>query len=637
MREPDQRTHLFCSIQSYNSRHLDELPPGHFDYVVIDEFHHAEAPSYLRLLNHVRPKVLLGMTATPERADGLDVFRWFDGQASAEIRLPDAINRRLLCPFQYFGISDSVDLDGLTWQRGGYDVNQLDRLYTGNDARAGLVLDKVRELLLDPHQARGLGFCVSVAHAKFMARFFTEHGLPAMALTAESDDPERRSAQQKLERREVNFLFVVDLYNEGVDIPVTDTVLLLRPTESLTVYLQQIGRGLRLHEDKECLTVLDFIGAQHRKFRFASRLRALSSEPAAQLEREVEQCFPHLPAGCSIRLERVAQRRVLENIRQSLQLRRPQMVSELKELGRHLGRPPTLREALEYLNTDLDELLQRGLWSRLLAEAELVEAPQDREEQLLANGIRRLAHIDDACQIRFLLGWLRDGVDPTAEPLAERRMTMLFVTIFGEDSNGWSAERASQRLRENAAACRDLVAVLEYRLQATRTRVESIEPQLAGPLALHASYTRDEILAGLGHWTLDRRPDLREGVLHMSAAKVDAFFITLHKTEDAYSPTTMYEDYAISDRLFHWQSQSTTSVDSPTGQRYIHHRSMGYTPLLFVRESKWLANGLASPYCYLGPADYVSHQGSRPVSIVWRLRNRMPARLLRVTARQATA
>lgn len=636
-REPDQRTHLFCSIQSYNSRHLDELPPDHFDYVVIDEFHHAEAPSYLRLLNHLRTKVLLGMTATPERADGLDVFRWFDGEASAEIRLPDAINRRLLCPFQYFGISDSVDLDGLTWQRGGYDVRQLDQLYTGNDVRAGLVLDKVRELLLDPHQARGLGFCVSVAHANFMARFFNDHGLPAMALSAESDDEERRSAQQKLVRREVNFVFVVDLYNEGVDIPVADTVLLLRPTESLTVYLQQLGRGLRLHEDKECLTVLDFIGAQHRQFRFASRLRALSSEPTVRLDQEVEQGFPHLPAGCSIRLERVAQQRVLENIRQSLHLRRPQMVSELKELGRHLGRSPTLREALEYLHTELDELLKRGLWSRLLADAELLDAPQDRDEQLLAGGIRRFAHIDDPRQIQFLLRWLRDGVDSTADPLADRRMTMLFVTIFGAESNGWSAEQASQRLRENVVACRDLVAVLEYRLHAARTRFESIEPLLSGPLALHAAYTRDEILAGLGHWTLDRRPDFREGVLHMPTAKTDAFFITLHKTEDAYSPTTMYEDYAISDQLFHWQSQSTTSVDSPTGQRYIHHRSMGYTPLLFVREYKRLPNGLASPYCYLGPAAYISHEGSRPISIVWELRHPMPARLLRVTARQITA
>lgn len=635
--EPDQQTHLFCSIQSYNSRGLGELAVNHFDYVVVDEFHHAEAPSYQRLLNHVRPKVLLGMTATPERADGLDVFRWFGGEASAEIRLPDAIGRRLLSPFQYFGISDNVDLDGLTWQRGGYDVRQLNELYTGNDARAGLVIDKVQELLLDPHRARGLGFCVSIAHAEFMARFFTDHGLPAIALSSKSDEEERRTAQQKLIQREVNFLFVVDLYNEGVDIPAVDTVLLLRPTESLTVYLQQLGRGLRLHEEKDCLTVLDFIGAQHQQFRFASRFRALSSEPTVSLEKEVQQESPHLPAGCAIRLERVAQQRVLENIRQSLRLRRPRIVADLKELGRHLGRSPTIREALEYLHADLDEILKRGLWSRLLADADLTSAPEDLDEDRLAKGIFRLAHIDDPHQMRFLLQWLRAGNPAQVDPLAHRRLAMLLVTLFGSDGNGWTLNEAQSRLLQNPATCRDLVAVLEHRLHVSRTRPEAIEPTLSGPLALHAAYTRDEALVGLGHWTFEQRPDFREGVLHMRNAKVDAFFITLNKTDGTYSPTTMYEDYAISGELFHWQSQSTTSVDSPTGQRYIRHRAMGYTPLLFVREHKDLPNGLASPYCYLGPADYVSHEGSKPISIVWRLRTPMPARLLRVTARQATA
>ena len=636
-KDPSQDSHLFCSIQSYNSRELYKLAADHFDYVVVDEFHHAEAPSYQKLMNHIHPKILLGMTATPERADGMDVFRWFDGEASAEIRLPDAINRRLLCPFQYFGISDNVDLDSLTWKRGGYDVQQLDELFTGNDARAGLVLDKTKDTLLDPLQSRGLGFCVSVAHANFMARFFDKHGLPAMALSAESSDEERRSVQQRLVRREINFLFVVDLYNEGVDIPEVDAVLLLRPTESLTVFLQQLGRGLRMHEDKDCLAVLDFVGAQHRNFRFGSRLRALSSEPAVRLDKEVKQGFPHLPAGCAIRLERVAEQRVLENIRQSLQLRRPQIVIELRNLGRHLGCVPTLREAINVLHIDLDALLKRGSWSRLLADAGLSEKPNDPDENQLAKGMCRIAHIDDPHQINFLLKYLKGEWASELGLIEKRRLAMCFVTLFGSQGINWSIEEAQERLLQNQAACKDLVAVLEYCLSTTRTRFEPLEESLSGPLALHASYTRDEILVGLGHWTMDNRPDFREGVLHMPGPKIDAFFVTLQKVESAYSPTTMYEDYAISEKLFHWQSQSTTSVDSPTGQRYIGHREKNYTPILFVREHKRMPGGLSSPYCYLGPADYVSHEGSRPISIVWRLRHAMPARLLRKTARQAIA
>lgn len=626
---PGQQDHLFCSIQSYNSRALHQIDPGRFDYIVVDEFHHAEAATYRRLLDHTKPKVLLGLTATPERMDGRDVRDWFGGEATAEIRLPDAIGRRLLCPFQYFGVADSVDLDGLTWQRGGYRIAELDNVYTGNDVRAGLVLDKVKDTVLNPLAVRGLGFCVSIAHAEFMAHFFNKHGVPAAALSANTPAEERRAVRERLVRGEINFIFVVDLFNEGVDIPEIDTVLFLRPTESLTVYLQQLGRGLRLHDDKDCLTVLDFIGAQNRQFRFASRFRALSTNPTNRLEHEIIAGFPHLPAGCSVRLERIAQQRVLDNVRQSLNLRRPQMVADIASLGRHLGRPPTLRETLEYLDTNLDELLRRGLWSRILSDARLAPEPADPDEAQLAKGIRRLTHIDDPQQIRFLLADLDDATP--ADPLIERRRSLLHVTLWGTEGDSQTLDEAEARLRRNGVALGDLRAVLEHRLHHTRTRPKTLIPHLAGPLALHAEYTRDEAMIGLGHWDIDRRPAFREGVLHLPHRKIDAFFVTLHKTEEAYSPTTMYEDYAISDRLFHWQSQSTTSAASPTGQRYIHHRQDGYTPLLFVREHKLTPGGLAAPYAFLGPADYISHQGSRPISITWQLRTPMPTRLTRKT------
>lgn len=635
---PVQDDYLFCSIQSYNSRELWRKDARRYDYVVVDEFHHAAAQSYRRLLDHVEPHVLLGLTATPERSDGLDVLHWFDHETSAEIRLPDAINRRLLCPFQYFGVADSVDLSALRWQRGGYRVEDLDDVYTGNHVRAGMVIDKIREIVLDPQAMRCLGFCVSVAHAQFMAKFFNEHGVPAIALSAQSSDDERRSARDRLVRREVNIIFVVDLYNEGVDIPEVDTVLFLRPTESLTVYLQQLGRGLRLHEDKDCLTVLDFIGAQRREFRFASRFRALSTKPAGKLDQEIESGFPHLPAGCSIQLERIAQQRVLDNVKQSLQLRRPQMVSDLRDLARHLERPPVIREALEYLGIPLDELLKRGLWSRMLADAVQDASVDCPDETRLEKGIRRLAHIDDPRQIDFLLDHLaRPRSIQDLDQVERRRLLMLHITLWAREGASISLDEAETRWRANPTAITDLRAILEYRRSHTHTRPTEMSADLAGPLAVHAEYTRDEILAALGHWEMNKRPECREGVLHLAKQKIDAFFITLHKTEDAYSPTTMYEDYAISDRLFHWQSQSTTSDTSPTGRRYINHRQEGYTPLLFVRENKSLTGGLASPYAFLGPARYVSHEGSRPMSIVWQLDTPMPARLLTRVSRGQTS
>lgn len=635
---PSQSDHLFCSIQTFNSRELWKQDPNRYSYVVVDEFHHAAAPSYQRLLDSVRPDVLLGLTATPERTDGTDILGWFDHATTAEIRLPSAISRRLLCPFQYFGLSDPVDLSGVTWKSGGYQRDELSDAYTGNDIRALLVLDEFRRIVLDPLSSRTIGFCVNVAHAEFMAEFFNRHGIPAIALSANTPSDERRSAKQKLVQRKVNVIFVVDLYNEGVDIPEIDTVLFLRPTESLTVYLQQLGRGLRLHESKDCLTVLDFIAAQAKEFRFAERFRSLSTNPLAPLEHEISQGFPHLPAGCSIQLERVAQQHVLDNVQQSFQLNVNQISVKLRELRKHLDRMPTLSEAIGFLGTDLGGLLKKGLWSRLLSKSGAIEPVDSPDEDVLSKGIWRLSHIDDPQQIKFAKDLLRSRQLPKElDDLQLTRLTMLLSTLWGNSDSGSTPEESVSRLFENSTAVLDLLKVLEYRTDTTRVRTSPLTSALTGPLNLHSQYSQGEILTAIGHWTFSNRPNHQAGVLHRKDRKIDAFFVTLNKTESDYSPTTMYDDYAISDRLFHWQSQGATSPESNTGQRYIQHQRLGYTPLLFVREHKKLQDGRTSPYVYLGPARYMSHTGTKPMSIIWELDHPIPARLRERVIRTQTA
>jgi superfamily II DNA or RNA helicase/HKD family nuclease len=640
-REPEQLVHLFVSIQSYNSRSLHELSADCYDYVIVDEFHHAAALSYVRLLDHVRPRVLLGLTATPERSDNLDVLQHFGGHISAEIRLPDAVNRKLLSPFQYFAVAEVVDLSSVRWQRGGYSLEELDRVYTGNHVRANMVIDKVRSILLDTRRMRALGFCVSVAHAMFMATKFNEAGIRADALSAETDRADRRSVQGRLRQREVNILFVVDLYNEGVDIPEIDAVLFLRPTESLTVFLQQLGCGLRLYAEKECLTVLDFVGQAHRNFRFDLRYRALLSDPAVSLEEQVEHGFTHLPAGCTILMERVARQHVLENIRRSLRQTRSSLVDLLRELARALSRPPRLAEFLEWTGFEPDDLYRRGAtWSRIGVEAGVREPFQEPDEPRLAKGLRRVAHIGDADLIRRLLVLLDPEVTARSpqelDALDERRLLMLDVGLWGRSGLPASPDGSLRRLDANPTVRDELCDLLGYRLGCIDSVAPPLELPYCCPLALHASYTRDEILVGLRHWTRLAQPEMREGVLHLPDLKTDVFFVTLHKTEKDYSPTTMYQDYAINESLFHWQSQSTTSTESPTGRRYLEHAKRGYTILLFGREHKD-RNGLAQPFFFLGPAQYVAHTGSRPISITWRLKHALPARLFRTLARLAVA
>lgn len=632
--------HLFVSVQTYNSQRLwERTSPEHYDYVIIDEFHRAGANWYDRLLKHVRPKVLLGLTATPERADGVDVLRHFGGHLSAEIRLPDAVNRKLLCPFQYFGISDSVDLSGLSWQRGGYRLDELDRLYTGNDLRANLVIQKVSEVLLDARQARGLGFCVSIAHATYMAEKFRQAGIPAEALSAETDAHTRNSVQRRLREKEINFIFAVDLYNEGVDIPEVDTVLFLRPTESLTVFLQQFGRGLRHCDGKDFLTVLDFIGQAHKKYRFDVRYRALIDDPSRSVTDQIEQGFPHLPAGCTVQIERIAKQHILKNIRQSLLDTTSYLIQEIADMVDRQQRVPSLREFLEFYRLEPEDIYRKGVsWSRLCVRAGVAPDFTDPDEARLTKGLRRIQHISSATQIRAVRPLL-DSERQLPEPIDAATRRLLLMTHFSLWGREWvpdSVAESVNRLRANPTLCCELTQLLDYKLN----RLDAVAPKLhlpfACPMDLHATYTRDEIMAALGHWTLAKQPDMREGVLHLPDIKADVFLITLDKTESDYSPTTMYQDYAISDALFHWQSQSTTSVDSPTGRRYIQHVEHGHAILLFVRERKSV-NQLASPYHFLGPADYESHLGSRPINVVWRLRHPIPAKLLRKTARAVVA
>ena len=289
---PERWKHVFASVQSLTSYGVANIPSDAYDVVVIDEFHHAEARTYRRIIDHLLPQELLGLTATPERADGTDVRSFFDGRTATELRLWDALGADLLCPFHYFGIADGTDLRQITWSRGRYDEGQLANVYTGNDARARIVLNQVRDKIANVSEMRALGFCVSVAHAEYMARAFNEAGIPAQTVTGGTPSDDRATALRQLRAAEVNVLFTVDVFNEGLDIPDVDTVLFLRPTESSTIFMQQLGRGLRRTHRKAVLTVLDFVGYHRKEFNFSRKFGVLTGYPR---EAPREGCEGGLP------------------------------------------------------------------------------------------------------------------------------------------------------------------------------------------------------------------------------------------------------------------------------------------------------------------------------------------------------
>ncbi|HEX5087128.1 MAG TPA: DUF3427 domain-containing protein [Nocardioides sp.] len=618
---PDRWDHVFASVQSLSSYGITNIPPAAYDVVVIDEFHHAEAASYRRIIDHLTPQELLGLTATPERGDGVDVRQFFGHRTAAELRLWDALGADLLCPFHYFAVADGTDLRGVTWTRGRYDEAELSNVYTGNNRRAEIVLRELRDKVLDLGGMRALGFCVSVAHAQFMARVFNEAGVPSTVVTGGTPQVERDRALDDLRQRHINVVFTVDVFNEGLDIPDIDTVLFLRPTESATIFLQQLGRGLRRTRDKAVLTVLDFVGYHNRKFRWDQKLRALTGGTRRGLERDVEKGFPFLPSGCQIVLDKQAQALVLDNIRSQVASRWAQIVAELRSYGDH-----DLASFLEESGLELSDILRRGShsWTRLRREANLPTREGTPSEEKLLKRVRAFAHVDDRDRASAYTQLLTDDSRSYNDlsPGEQRLARMLFFSLWPDGGKHGSFDAGFDALRSEAAMRDELRSVVDIAFEAARHETPSLPGRLAElPLKVHARYQREEILAGLDYASLDRKPtSVMQGVAYSEALNVDILFITLKKSEADYSPTTMYRDYPISPTLFHWESQSTTSLASPTGRRYANGTS---TVLLFAREEQQDEFG-TSPYLFLGPGRHVRHEGERPIAITWELSHPMP-------------
>lgn len=634
---PESVDHLFVSVQTLNSQALyEKLPADYYDYIVVDEFHHAAAPTYQKLLKHFQPKILLGLTATPERMDGKSILDYFGGRIAAEIRLPEAIDRKLLCPFQYFGVTDTVDLNDLRWTRGGYEKSELEKVYvlsrTVAQRRVDHIIQSLDKYVTDMEAVKGLGFCVSIDHAKFMAESFNAAGIPSISLVGGSNDEERRTAKARLVSGELRFIFVVDIYNEGVDIPEVNTVLFLRPTESLTIFLQQLGRGLRLAEGKDCLTVLDFIGQANQKYNFEEKFAALLSNTTHSVQHELKNGFVSVPKGCYIQLEKLAAKAILDNIKNSFGMKAG-LVSRIATFEEDTGLPLTLGNFLDYYHLDVRAIYGKYSFSRLCVEAGAREDFDDPMEATLTKALSRLCAIDSRRWISFLQAMLPqlDEVDISKLPeLDQRMLQMLYVTIWQEAAEDWNSDGVRNNLRalvSSPALLDEIVELLQYRYDHIDFIDAPADLGFACPLDVHCAYTRDQLLVALDFL---KPATVREGVKWLPEKKLDVFFVTLNKADKDYSPTTMYKDYSINETLFHWQSQSTTAESSPTGQRYIHHAEQGSRVLLFVREFKQKA-GAAAPYTFLGTANYINHQGSRPMNITWKLDTPIPAKYLKKT------
>ena len=659
--KPNQYQHLFASIQSLNNQ-IDTLAlsEDYFDYIVIDEVHHISASSYRSVLEHFIPKILLGLTATPERHDGTDILCDFCNVIAAEIRLPEAINQRHLSPFQYFAIDDDTDLTKISWSKGRYDIAELTHLYTYNDQRVLRILQSLDEVVTDISQMRALAFCVSKEHANFMAQKFTLHNIACGVLTSDNSK-DREIQQQRLKSKQINVLFVVDIFNEGVDIPELDTLLFLRPTESLTIFLQQLGRGLRLTNNKECCTILDFVGNSRPEYDFSHKFRALVGKTNQAIAKEVKQGFPHLPLGCRIELQEKTQAMILKNINQAT-LNKSKLINLIINFPHATHLPLTLSNFLNiHPNISLEDIYKVkvgmfGGWTTLLAASKGKEIEIDEKELYTAyyrainnrlmncTSLSYLQFIKVLCDNNFSL---LDSSERTLQSNNSSERQQLFALMCHYDFWDKTGKQVGfDKLTESLSALKSTALQSELNeaisILIERLDVSEFDMPLVGndkvdtsPLYMHVRYPKEHILVAFGDSTFTKKSSSREGVLNIPDANTELLFVTLNKCEKQFSATTMYHDYAISPTLFHWQTQNSAKPNSGRGLGYINQKENKKTFLLFVREKAKDENGRTMGFVNFGPVDFVKYEGSQPMNITWKLKYPMPAYLWHETAKLA--
>ena len=641
-----RRDHLFCSVDMLQSRRLwEQVGADFYDFIVVDEVHHGPASSYRPVFDSFEPRILLGLTATPERMDGQSVAADFENRFAAEIRLPEALEEKLLCPFHYFGVADPVALDSdRFWKSGKYDIQALDEVYTGAHALAHQRVDAILSSLTryEPNldRVRGIGFCVSVRHAEFMTAQFNQRGIRSALLVGETESADRERALNEFRAGQITFLFTRDVLSEGFDVPEINTVLFLRPTESLTVFLQQLGRGLRHAAGKDSLTVLDFVGQAHRRYRIDRKLKALLSKRRFNIEREVVLDFPHLPPGCSIQMDRLAKDYVLANIRANLRNLRDQVIDRLETFESETGQRPTFASFIRHHDYEPETLLDGCTWSEWKARARIGEQPNDPDAGLLRSGLVRTAQMDgprELRQLRDVVLALRDGQIVNALSIAGDDAMRVHYRLWGKPGAALGTQTLNEsfsRLAQNPALLNDALEIIEWSADESRVGGESPSLPFACPFELHAHYGSDDIKAGLGKATMQTAGERGVGIFHFADIKAYVLLVTFQKSERDFSPSTMYADYPISRELMHWESQANTPQNTETGQNLIHHAERSYTILIFARDVR-KRNGIAVPFTYLGPATRVSYQNERPIQIVWRLTHAMPAEILEENRRGA--
>ncbi|WP_186672806.1 DEAD/DEAH box helicase [Sporosarcina sp. BP05] len=647
--------YVFATIQTI-SKCFQEFEKDEFEYLIIDEAHHSTSPTYQNVLNYFEPKFTLGMTATPERSDGNNVFDLFDNNVALEVRLHEALEDELVIPFHYFGITDieGIDLTDVNID----DIAEITKRLKVHE-RVDFIIEKLDFYDHDGENRKGLGFCVSIEHAQYMASEFNKRGYKSVCLYG-ADSPETRERyinRLESDQDELEFIFTVDIFNEGVDIPSINTVLMLRPTNSPIVFIQQLGRGLRKHADKSFLTVLDFIGNHNKAFLIALALNGSRYYDKESLKVAIVTGFSNIPGCTHIQMDKISQERILaqidnENFNSMKYLK--EEYSEFKKLNQ--GRTPYF--LLDYLKYDgapdpIRFIDREKTYQQFVAKVEKDEFLDD----LLQNGAFEgtlkelssklpLKRIHEFVIIRYLLEHEEINLE-----IAKQQILKL-VTNVDDDSVLHTFECLNQNYYDSVQL-KNKPKLIHYsngsmvKTQVFKELLENgeyrkfIEDTITYGIFRYEKEFKGEYY-GVPSFKLYEQYQMIDAALLSNYRKIHSsfrgsglvangneyfLFIDLHKEEDV-KESINYQDKFINPREFQWQSVNNTTQQSERGKNIIFNNQRGVNLHLFIRKYKKI-DGKIEPYIYIGKGDSIQFEGNQPITVRMELENEVPTILYR--------
>lgn len=592
------KTCLFAMIGTL-ANNLDQFSRDEFDYIVIDEAHRSGAESYRKIIDYFRPQFLLGMTATPTRTDGYDLFELYNHTIAYRITLYDALKNDMLAPFHYFGIADlSID---------GEEADNL-KLFARltSEERVSHIIDKIEAYSVAKHDRRGLVFCSRNEEAEALSNAFNERGYRTMALSGANNDAERDRAIELLEQGNLEYLFSVDIFNEGIDIPSLNQIVMLRATQSAIVFVQQLGRGLRKTEDKDYALVLDFIGNYQSNYLIPIALSEDKTYDKDNLRAFVKEGNTVIPGCSTISFDRVSEARVLRSIDTENFSTAKLLKDEYRNLRHMLGHIPSLKDFDESGSVDPLLILEKyGSYHAFLAkyESDYDISFSTAQSQMLsyvsqkiANGKRSvdlvlLAHVilDEAANRSELESSFGKSTIESAISVLTNRFTLsaqkkgFNLCLFVEDQEG--SIRATKPFLEalrNEEFKRQLLETISFGI--TRNQRDYEDTYKETDLVLFRKYTLEDVCKLL-NWEHSEVPLNIGGYKYDEKTNTFPVFINYNK-DPRISETIKYEDRFLSDREIIAISKQPRTLESPEIRRLANWHENGMKAYLFVRKDK---------------------------------------------------